>query len=87
MNLNLKIDSFNNRLNSFESKFESRIAEFDKKLEKTADVKSIDELKAKILILEKSQENYEKDMIMKESYDKRLNVLIHGVKEDVSNAR
>ena len=81
-----KIDSFNNRLNSFESKFEAKIAEFDKKLEKTAEIESVDALKAKILILETFQENYKKDMIMKESYDKRLNVLIHGVKEDVSNA-
>ena len=36
----------------------------------------------KIKKLESMIESYEKSAVMQESYDKRLNILIHGIKED-----
>ena len=39
----------------------------------------------KIKILEKFKSNYDKIILMKEFYDKRLNVLIYVVQEDPDN--
>ena len=39
----------------------------------------------KIKILKNFKSNYEKIILMKDFYDKRLNVLIHGVQKDPDN--
>jgi len=39
----------------------------------------------RIELLKKFKLDYEYTIIMKESYDKRLNVLIHGIAEDQGN--
>ena len=39
----------------------------------------VSQLNDKIKLLENFKSNYEKTILMKESYDKRLNVLIHGI--------
>ena len=43
---------------------------------------TIASLKAQIEALDHFKVNYEKKLVMQESYDKRLNILIHGVTED-----
>ena len=47
----------------------------------------VQELKEKIITLENFKSDYEKTLIMQDSYNKRLNILIYGIKEDVANAR
>ena len=44
------------------------------------------QLNDNIKLLKNFKSNYKKTILMKESYDKRLNVLIHGIQEDPNNA-
>jgi len=49
------------------------------------DNKMIENLTKRINGLEEFKQNYENAMTMQESYNKRLNILIHGIKEDIDN--
>ena len=80
-----KIDVVSERLNLLEVKFENRSKEVDIILDNKADVDLIKQLNKKIKSFEEFQLNYEKALLMKESYHKRLNILIHGIKEDNNN--
>ena len=65
-----------------EIKFETTNEEIDSKLTNKADLETVQQLNKKIAELSILIESYEKTKIMQESYDERLNILIHGVKED-----
>ena len=80
-----KIDAVSERLNLLEVKFENRSKEVDTILDTKADIDLIKQLNQKIISFEEFQSNYEKALLMKESYDKRLNILIHGIQEDNNN--
>ena len=82
-----KIDVVSERLNLLEVKFENRSKEVDTTsiLDTKADVDLIKQLNKKIKLFEEFQLNYEKALLMKKSYHKRLNILIHGIKEDNNN--
>ena len=80
-----KSDAVSEKLNLLEVKFENRSKEVDTILDTKADIDLIKQLNQKIISFEEFQSNYEKALLMKESYDKRLNILIHGVKEDNNN--
>ena len=54
-------------------------------LDTKADIDLIKQLKQKIISFKEFQSNYEKALLMKESYNKRLNILIHGIQEDNNN--
>ena len=84
-NIGSKIDVVNERLNLLEVKFENRSKEVDNILDTKADIDLIKQLNQKIISFEEYQLNYEKAVLMKESYDKRLNILIHGIQEDNNN--
>ena len=84
-NINSKIDAVSERLNLLEVKFENRSKEVDTILDSKADIDLIKQLNQKIISFEEFQSNYEKALLMKESYDKRLNILIHGIQEDSNN--
>jgi len=84
--IDAKLDSVSTRLDTLESNFKNKCDEIDELKNSKADSNVVDEFKGKIGLLENFKVNYEKAQIMKESYDKRLNVLIHGVKEDNNNA-
>ena len=73
--LEKKVDSFNTRI----FKLENKIAALERNL--TAKEETIDILEEK-MEFEKFMIDYEKTAIMQESYNKRLNVLIHVIKED-----
>jgi len=75
-----KIDSFSNRLTKLEEKYTNKCEELDMKFE--ADAKIFDKFDERITALENIHHKYEKEQLMQESYNKRLNVLIHGVKEE-----
>ena len=85
--INTKIDSFNNRLTLLERKVEDKIEEIEISLVTKAEADTVTRLTERIEKLEKIQINYENKMVMQESYSKRLNILIHGVKEDIWEKR
>ena len=85
LNINFKIDAVSERLNLLEVKFENRSKEVDTILDTKSDIDLIKQLNQKIISFEEFQSNYEKSLLMKESYDKRLNILIHGIQEDNNN--
>ena len=76
-NIDSKIDAVSERLNLLEVKFENRSIEDDTILDTKADIDLIKQLNQKIILFEEFQQNYEKTLLMKESYEKRLNILIH----------
>ena len=81
-NIDSKIDAVTERLNLLKIKFENRSKEVDIILYTKADIDLIKQLNQKIISFEEFRSNYEKALLMKESYDKRLNILIHGIQED-----
>lgn len=91
--IDTKLESYNDRLTSLELKFETKCEELDQQfeeikqnLEDKAEAVMVNALNQKIEALEEFRSEYERDAIMQESYNKRLNVIIHGVKEDVGKA-
>ena len=84
-NIESIIDVVSERLNLLGVKFENRSKEDDTILDTKADIDLIKQLNQKIISFEEFQLNYEKAVLMKESYDKRLNILIHGILEDNNN--
>ena len=77
--LEKKVDSFNTRI----FKLENKTATLELNL--TAKAETLDILDDKMREFEKFKSDNEKTAIMLESYNKRLNVLIHGIEEDESN--
>ena len=76
-NLGGKFDSLSERLNKLENKLEHKYVELEEAVEaKLADVKE------RLRKLEKLQIDAEKAALMQDSYNKRLNILIHGVEEN-----
>ena len=84
-NIDKKLDNLSFRLDSLELEFETKCEEIDKLKISKAEAASIEELKERIVFLETFKLNYENTKVMQESYDKRLNILVHGVKEDSDN--
>ena len=78
--LEKKADGFNARI----FKLEDKTAAPERNL--TAKEETIDILDEKMTKFEKFKLEFEKTAIMQESFNKRLNVLIHGIKEDEGNA-
>ena len=85
-NIDKKLDNVSLRLDSLELEFETKCHEIDEMKISKAEAASIKELKERIVFLETFKLNYENAKVMQESYDKRLNILVHGVKEDSDNA-
>ena len=84
-NIERKIDSFNNRLTSLEAKFSNKCEELDCSLNAKASIESIEKLNERLAALESFENNYAKSLLLQESYNKRLNILVHGIKEEDNN--
>ena len=80
-----KLDNLSFCLDLLELEFEIKCEEIDKLKISKAQAASIEEQKERIVFLETFKLNYENTKIMQESYDERLNILVHGVKEDSDN--
>ena len=65
----------------------TEVKKIDTILNTKADIDLIQQLNKKIKSFEEFQLNYEKSLLIKASYDKRLNIniLIHGIQEDNNN--
>ena len=80
-----KLDNLSFCLDLLELEFETKCEEIDKLKISKAEAASIEEQKERIVFLETFKLNYENTKIMQESYYERLNILVHGVKEDSDN--
>ena len=67
----------NERQNNFEAKLEKKYFELERNTEE-----KFETVNQKFLELEKIKADFEKVAIMQESYRKRMNILVHGIKED-----
>ena len=82
-NIENKFDKFETKLKELDrklSKLETVCEEFEEVLMAKPEAEALEVLNAKINNLKNLIQNYEKKVTMKEPYDKRLNILIHGIK-------
>ena len=77
-----KYDYLSSRIDDLEEKVKSRNLKVDNLLSTKSDSETIQKLNEKISIFEKFKLVYDKTTVMQESYAKRLNILVHGIKED-----
>ena len=77
-NFDDKFGTFNERLNQLENKLERKYV----KLEENIEAELI-EVTKRLKILEEFRIDSVKAALMQESYNKRMNILIHGVEENV----
>ena len=83
--LDVKLYKFDKRLNELEEQCESKLEELDADLDEKADISKLEELCAAVRKLEKSKQEHDKTEVMRESYDKRFNALVHGLPKDPQN--
>ena len=79
--LDFELETFDNRLNKLESLFNDKINKLEQALENKSNVNDIDNIHIKLNRIEQQQLEQESKNLMQESYDKRLNLLIHGLEE------
>jgi len=60
------------------TKVENKVSDLEDEITNKADSEEIDNLNNQIESLLKFKLNYEKSAVMQDSYNKRLNALIHG---------
>jgi len=73
-------------LDNLEAKFKCKFKIRGDELVSKADLSELEIMRERIEELERSKEEQERTAIMKESYEKRLNLLIHGLAENADNA-
>ena len=89
--INKRMDSIDQRLvklerriNDIEQASNARIAKIENQL--TKKINGLADIEKRLSILEKKEEKHQDESVMKESYEKRFNILIHGLEEDHSSA-
>ena len=76
--LDFKLETFDNRLNKLERLFNDKINKLKQALKNKSYVNDIDNIHTK---LNRSEQQKNPKNLMQESYDQRLNLLIHGLEE------
>ena len=76
-NIDEKFNDLTARINKVETKFKTTNEEIDRKLSDKADLETVQQRNKKIAELSILIESYENTNMMQESYDKRLNIIIH----------
>ena len=79
--LDSKFELFETRLFNLEKSFDDQIYKLDKKLKTKVDCTVLENFNLRLLNIEQQQITQQTKDIMQESYDKRLNLLIHGIEE------
>ena len=69
------------RLDDLEKKYNDKLEDIDARLNLKADRSEIEELRNRVIVREKANRQTEASALMKDSYEKRLNILIHGIPE------
>ena len=77
-NIETKLENFNERLNLVEQKLEKKCQEFESALSTAVSKPHLEALEAKF---NNFVESINADQLMREAYEKRLNILIHGLPE------
>ena len=80
-NLEKNMLNIGSRLDDLKKKFNGKLEDIDARLNFKADGNEIEELKNRVIVLEKANRQTEASAVMKDSYEKRLNILIHGIPE------
>ena len=76
-NIERKVDNFNHRLTSLEAKFLNKCEELDCNLNAIASIETTEKLNERLAALENFEKSYKKSLLMQESCNKRLNILVH----------
>ena len=84
--LDQRLDNLETRVNNIEHTFNERIVNVETQMTNKIDASIMAEFEKRIAILEYKEENRQAEVVMKESYEKRLNILIHGFEEDRNSA-
>ena len=84
--LESKVDSFSIRLHSLEETVNSKFEAIDRSLNDKVDFHVFDELLQRLTFLEDYKLAQERNAVMQESYEKRFNILIHGLEEKCDSA-
>ena len=79
--IEMKIDNFKSRLNEIETGLKSRIDQSEINVKALLSDEDYRNLEKKINRIEHALQNKSNKDLMRESYSKRLNLLIHGLKE------
>ena len=79
--LDFKSETFDNCLNKLESLFNNKVNKLEPALENKSNINDIDNIHTKLNRVEQQQIEQESENLMQESYDNRLNLLIHGQEE------
>ena len=89
--INKRMDSIDQRLvnlegriNDIEQASNARITKIENQL--TKKINGLADIEKRLSILEKKEEKRQDESVMKKSYEKRFNILIHGLEEDHSSA-
>ena len=73
------------KLDNLEKNFDVKFKEIENELQRKASLFALNEMKERIVQLEKDKQEQDCLAIMKESYEKRFNILIHGLPEISGN--
>ena len=83
--LDQRLDNLETRLNNIEHTFNESIVNVEKQMTNKIDASVEAKFEKRIAILG-TKEDRQAEAAMKESYEKRLNILIHGLEEDRNSA-
>ena len=84
--IDMKLENFDQRLTKMENNVEERLSKQELELKTKADVNITNDLKKRICELEQQQADQFAKEVMQESYEKRLNILIHELEETEESA-
>ena len=94
-NLYSKLDDFNLRLVHLEDKFNAKFEEIETSVNSKADTKAVlatktnstdfEEIHDRLIKLEAQERERQTHAVMRESYEKRMNILIHGLPENITS--
>ena len=84
--LDQRLDNLETRLNNIEHTFNERIVNAEKQMTNKIDASAMAKFEKRIAISENKEEDRQAEAVMKESCEKRLNILIHGLEEDRNSA-
>ena len=76
--LDQRLDNLETRLNNIEHTFNERIVNVKKQMTNKIDASVVAKFQKRIAILENKEENRQAKAVMKETYEKQVNILING---------
>ena len=83
--LDTKVENLTKKMDNFEERMNKKLALVDNELQSKASIALCNELQDKISSLEGELDVFytglKKNALMKESYEKRLNIMVHGIRE------